>query len=253
MLQNLKILDLSYNSLNGAIPHNCEDLSNLQSLFLSHNYLTGTIPTEFGTLSNLVELDLDDNKLTGEIPQEIVNLSKLETFEAHFNNLTGNVDFLCNSTDSTKTKSIDWISVDCSQVTCSCCGRCNANCSGLNSNISNQNNSVVVRLDIRLDENPNETIWRIRQHLNNEIKTFGGGGSCASPNDLLQWRVDLKLNATIDFVIFDRGSNGICCDNGHGNYTISAEYPDGEELLESSYYSFGKVDRKKFTLDHLNR
>ena len=70
-------LNLSSNSLYGALPAALGGLSNLTGLWLQHNQLTGEIPPELGGLSNLTELSLDNNQLTGEIPPELGGLSNL--------------------------------------------------------------------------------------------------------------------------------------------------------------------------------
>ena len=76
-------LNLSSNSLYGALPAALGRLSNLQGLYLWGNQLTGEIPPELGGLSNLTELSLSDNQLTGEIPPELGGLSNLTGLWLH--------------------------------------------------------------------------------------------------------------------------------------------------------------------------
>ena len=88
-LPQLKRLDLSINSLTGAIPSELGDLSELDSLNLWGNSLTGAIPSELGSLSNLEYLNLWGNSLTGAIPSELGDLSELEFLSLGDNSLTG--------------------------------------------------------------------------------------------------------------------------------------------------------------------
>ena len=162
-----------------------------------------------------------------------------------FNNLTGDNEF--NSTFCHPRKAIDWISVDCSLVTCSCCGRCGNDCSGPQNHASQNNDSIALRLEINLDEHPEETIWRVRQTLGDETKTFGGEGNCASSNALLVWRVYL-YPGDVQFLIFDQGNNGICCEQIFGSYTIYVEYPDGDKLVASSNGIFLTTERQAITI-----
>lgn len=76
-------LDISYNSLTGALPAEIRHLQNLKILNASNNLMTG-IPAEIGQLTNLEVLDLSNNKLTG-LPYEMANLKKLRIL-----NLSGN-------------------------------------------------------------------------------------------------------------------------------------------------------------------
>ncbi|ESQ54622.1 hypothetical protein EUTSA_v10024272mg [Eutrema salsugineum] len=86
----LKLLDLSDNSLSGDIPVEIFRLKKLETLSLNTNNLEGVIPAEIGNLSGLVELMLFDNKLSGEIPRSIGELKNLEIFRAGGNkNLRG--------------------------------------------------------------------------------------------------------------------------------------------------------------------
>jgi Leucine-rich repeat (LRR) protein len=80
---NLEELNVSHNSLTGAIQSQIGQLKNLKVLNASYNQMTG-VPAEVGQLQNLQVLDLSYNKLTG-LPNELGNLQNLKTL-----NLTGN-------------------------------------------------------------------------------------------------------------------------------------------------------------------
>lgn len=70
-MDNLEILDLHRNQLNGSIPPTLGNLSRLQVLDLSQNSLSGPIPPSLGNLKNLIILNLSSNNLSGTIPLTI--------------------------------------------------------------------------------------------------------------------------------------------------------------------------------------
>lgn len=76
-------LDVSNNSITGAIQGEIRFLSKLKKLDASNNLMTG-VPAEVGQLQNLEVLDLSNNNLTG-LPYELGNLKNLKVL-----NLSGN-------------------------------------------------------------------------------------------------------------------------------------------------------------------
>lgn len=76
-------LNLSHNSLRGALQSQIQNLPNLRILNLSNNEFTG-VPAEIGQLKKLEVLNLSHNQLTG-LPFELGNLSNLKVLD-----LTGN-------------------------------------------------------------------------------------------------------------------------------------------------------------------
>lgn len=76
-------LDLSNNSIDGALQSQIGQLKKLKVLDLSNNKFTG-VPAEIGQLNDLEILDLSNNQITG-LPNELGNLSKLKLLD-----LTGN-------------------------------------------------------------------------------------------------------------------------------------------------------------------
>ncbi|KAL3737984.1 hypothetical protein ACJRO7_019505 [Eucalyptus globulus] len=109
------LLDVSHNSLSGALPADVGNLKNLISLNVSYNQISGEIPTTLGNCLGLEELymqsnhfrgpipqfkglkgirflDLSNNNLSGQIPEFLVNLSSsLQFLNLSFNNLEGEV------------------------------------------------------------------------------------------------------------------------------------------------------------------
>ncbi len=74
-MTELTSLDVSRNTLSGALPGEIRFLQNLEMLDASENAMTG-VPAEIGQLLELRYLDLSNNALTG-LPNELGNLSSL--------------------------------------------------------------------------------------------------------------------------------------------------------------------------------
>ncbi|RQO91320.1 hypothetical protein POPTR_006G061000v4 [Populus trichocarpa] len=82
-------MDLSCNSLSGAIPPEIGNLNHIHVLNLSNNHLIGPIPQTLSNLSEVESLDLSNNSLNGEIPPQLVQLHSLAYFSVANNNLSG--------------------------------------------------------------------------------------------------------------------------------------------------------------------
>lgn len=85
---SLRWLDLRSNKLKGPIPASIGSFQNLEILYLSSNQLqgsippelytlAGTIPSEIGGLNSLEYIRLFSNQLSGHIPDTIGNLTNL--------------------------------------------------------------------------------------------------------------------------------------------------------------------------------
>ncbi len=83
-------LDVSGNSLTGALPGEIRKLTNLEVLDASDNNMTG-IPAEIGQLSKLRVANFANNNITG-LPNEIGNLKNLETLDLRGNPNVSNQD-----------------------------------------------------------------------------------------------------------------------------------------------------------------
>ncbi|CAD6226143.1 unnamed protein product [Miscanthus lutarioriparius] len=88
-LRALARLDLSANSLSGALPPALGALARLEFLDLSMNALTGAVPAALAGASGLRFLNLSNNALSGGIPDELRALRALQELQISGNNLTG--------------------------------------------------------------------------------------------------------------------------------------------------------------------
>ncbi|KAJ0044705.1 hypothetical protein Pint_05023 [Pistacia integerrima] len=87
----LRLLDLSYTSFKGQIPHSIGNLKFLEGIFLSNCSFTGPIPASFGNLTQLTALCLDENALTGQVPSSISKLEQLTHIQLSWNSLAGQI------------------------------------------------------------------------------------------------------------------------------------------------------------------
>lgn len=85
----IEYLDLSSNSLLGALPPDVGNMASLKLLNLAKNNFSGQIPSELSKLSKLDYLDLSDNKFSGHIPDNLP--SSLTVFNVSYNDLSGSV------------------------------------------------------------------------------------------------------------------------------------------------------------------
>ncbi|XWS10108.1 hypothetical protein CRYUN_Cryun39dG0047500 [Craigia yunnanensis] len=88
-LPKLKGLYLSFNQLSGRIPLGLFKCQELEILSLSLNYLEGNVPGEIGNLTMLKRLYLGNNDLKGQIPLQFGNLPKLEVLDLSGNSISG--------------------------------------------------------------------------------------------------------------------------------------------------------------------
>nr|CAD1842911.1 unnamed protein product [Ananas comosus var. bracteatus] len=77
-LVSLQFLDLSNNSVGGALPSELGLLTSLTKLVLGRNRFEGAIPPEIGACVGLQLLDLGGNLLSGEIPASLGRIPALE-------------------------------------------------------------------------------------------------------------------------------------------------------------------------------
>ncbi|XP_058084549.1 probable inactive receptor kinase At5g10020 [Magnolia sinica] len=85
----MESLDLSDNSLTGALPPAIGNMVRLKLLNLGKNNLSGGIPSEITKLNDLEHLNLSCNNFKGEIPDRLS--ASLKVFNVSYNNLSGHV------------------------------------------------------------------------------------------------------------------------------------------------------------------
>ncbi|XP_055836348.1 receptor kinase-like protein Xa21 [Solanum dulcamara] len=85
----LRVFDLTNNSLTGIIPPSVGNATKLMNFSLYGNRVSGNIPREVGNLSQLADLYLTDNQLTGSIPAALFNISSLLSIHLGNNSLSG--------------------------------------------------------------------------------------------------------------------------------------------------------------------
>ncbi|KAL5978304.1 hypothetical protein ACLOJK_029421 [Asimina triloba] len=78
-LRDLEVLDLSFNSLYGAIPSYLFTLPSLKGLYLHSNQLEGELPEFSNASSTLEAIYLSRNKLHGRIPISIFGFRRLQS------------------------------------------------------------------------------------------------------------------------------------------------------------------------------
>lgn len=105
---NLKsyTLDLSNQGLASLTAELFNDNIQVRFLNVSHNSLTGALPAEIRQMSGLQELLASYNNLTG-IPAEIGQLSQLETIDFSYNNLDTYPNELANLKNNLKTLNLE--------------------------------------------------------------------------------------------------------------------------------------------------
>ncbi|KAI3465374.1 hypothetical protein Pfo_022037 [Paulownia fortunei] len=99
--QYMKVLDVSFNPLNGILPASIGNLSTSLQTFLAFECsIKGVIPSGIGNLSSLIYMSLSRNQLTGFIPTTIGKLKQLERLYLYDNLLQGYIPpVLCHMTN----------------------------------------------------------------------------------------------------------------------------------------------------------
>ncbi|CAH8281701.1 unnamed protein product [Eruca vesicaria subsp. sativa] len=83
----MELLDLSTNSLTGALPGDIGTMEKIRVLNLANNKLSGELPSELNKLSGLEFLDLSNNDFNGQIPDKLP--SQMGRFNVSYNDLSG--------------------------------------------------------------------------------------------------------------------------------------------------------------------
>ncbi|KAK4378952.1 hypothetical protein RND71_000814 [Anisodus tanguticus] len=85
-LDQVNLIDLSYQKFHGEIPNEIVGLSALGTLYL-WNHLSGRIPEDIGSMQQLETLDLSSNNLSGSIPLSMTSITSLSHLNLSYNNL----------------------------------------------------------------------------------------------------------------------------------------------------------------------
>ncbi|XP_059310735.1 receptor-like protein EIX2 [Lycium ferocissimum] len=88
-IDQVNLIDLSFNNLDGEIPNEITGLSALGTLNLSGNQLSGRIPEDIGSMQQLETLDVSSNHLSGSIPLSMASITTLSYLNLSYNNLGG--------------------------------------------------------------------------------------------------------------------------------------------------------------------
>ncbi|EOY17015.1 Leucine-rich repeat protein kinase family protein [Theobroma cacao] len=96
--KNLRVLEISFNPLNGILPTSILNLSaSLQRFVADDCKIKGFIPMEIGSLSNIMVLSLSQNELSGSIPATIGRLQNVQGLYLNGNKLQGPIpDSVCH-------------------------------------------------------------------------------------------------------------------------------------------------------------
>ena len=78
--RSLEILDLSKNSISGAIPEDLFQLTGLKRVYLYHNNLTGAFSPSWALLQNLTHLHMSHNLISSSLPNDLRRMTNLRKF-----------------------------------------------------------------------------------------------------------------------------------------------------------------------------
>ncbi|KAH7278265.1 hypothetical protein KP509_38G033200 [Ceratopteris richardii] len=88
----MKHIDVSSNSFSGSLSLvNFTSFTALEYLDLSSNNITGSIPDAIGDSTNLTYIDFSNNMINGSVPQSFVHLTSLSHLDLSCNSLSGDV------------------------------------------------------------------------------------------------------------------------------------------------------------------
>jgi len=109
--------------------------------------------------------------------------------------------------------------------------------------IAIDNRETLVRIEITTDANPHEILWEIRNPATKQI--LASGGPYDERNKYTTMVETAKIPTYIkckEFVIYDTGGDGLCCDHGLGSYSL---FVAGEVIQTGREYDWSG-DRIRF-------
>jgi len=123
---NLVRLHITGTRMSGGIPDELFALPFLTELVLSNNTLTGELSESVADLGGTLRvLKLDGNKFSGNLPNVAIDelfISNILTFDR--NSFTGAISPTTCRRKGLGHNNLQIITVDCNEVTCSCCNNC---------------------------------------------------------------------------------------------------------------------------------
>ncbi|MDY0078730.1 MAG: T9SS type A sorting domain-containing protein, partial [Bacteroidales bacterium] len=106
-------------------------------------------------------------------------------------------------------------------------------------------NGDNITLFILLNNAPEETSWEL---LNNG-EVIQSGGPYTTPNSTVSLPIDVSELGCYEFVMYDAGGDGLCCNQGTGYYAVLAS---GDEPLFFGQ-GFGYLDRNQFAYGYVGQ
>lgn len=98
-LRRLVFVDVSLNMLSGSVVEAFSGLENVATLNLSSNRFNGTL-IDFGVFPNMVEFNISNNSFTGQVNSRICSSSKIKLIDISKNHFTGVLQSFENCTSS---------------------------------------------------------------------------------------------------------------------------------------------------------
>ena len=105
---------------------------------------------------------------------------------------------------------------------------------------------TTVLFKLKRDNAASETTWNLK---NNSGTTLYSGGPYGNGSFIISQTWTVPAGACYVFTINDSGSNGICCGNGDGYYTIKS--PDNT-ITVGEGGQFGASESKAFSINYLS-
>jgi hypothetical protein len=102
--------------------------------------------------------------------------------------------------------------------------------------------SGEVNLILLLDDKPEETTWEV---INSNGQVIQEGGPYSDPGGFVSVPIEIVSNDCFEFIIYDAGGDGICCENGTGQYALV--YNGNEPVFEGGRFS--DSERNGFSYD----
>ncbi|XP_065014318.1 receptor kinase-like protein Xa21 isoform X2 [Musa acuminata AAA Group] len=88
----LKLLDLSFNQLNGTVPKEILSIPTLtRFLNVSYNSLAGSLIPQVGNMKNIGQFDISGNRLSGTIPRTLGDCQQLDSLDMAGNSFQGSI------------------------------------------------------------------------------------------------------------------------------------------------------------------